>query len=77
MLADFLVHIFWDIDLSQVDLNKHSGFIISRILEKGNYQQLNWMTTHYSRQSISSVIKNSANLSTATINLWKLLLNDD
>ncbi len=67
-----LQNIFWEFDLSALDFNKYSAFVIERILEKGREEHIKWMFKSYSKSHIKSVLESSTTLSQKTRNFWKL-----
>lgn len=75
MLPDFLDQLFWDTDLNNIDLTSHAGFVISRILEKGSWQHVNWLFKNFSQEQIKQVVSFSHNISQATANLWHLFFD--
>lgn len=37
ILSQFSKHLFWDIDTFELDINVHAKFIISKVIQYGNY----------------------------------------
>jgi len=67
--ADIL---FWDVDLTHIDLHKHRRFIITRLLTMGRPEHVRWVLRSYSRQEIIQAIKSSRNMDPKTANFWAL-----
>ena len=71
----FLKRYFWDVDLAQLDIEKHSRFIIERILERGRLEAVRWMEETFSPLQIKQVIKTSKNLSPRSANFWSFIFH--
>lgn len=67
---------FWDVDFSSLDL-KNSGFIIKRVLDRGNTGSIKWLVNNFSRNDIKDTIMNSRDLSQKTANFWSDVYNLD
>jgi hypothetical protein len=59
--------LFWDVDLEALSIEKDWFFIIERVLEFGDIQDLKCLVLTFSKDQIQSVIKNSRILSPRTI----------
>ncbi len=71
-MPNHLTKFFWDVDPSQLDVNKDLFFIIERILEYGDDHSLKWLRNIYSNKDIVKVVKASKKLSKKTVNLWQI-----
>jgi len=49
-------HLFWDTNIDNIDLEKHSRFIIERVVMRGNISDWKWMHRIYSKEIISRKI---------------------
>jgi hypothetical protein len=78
-IPGFLKKYFWDVDFLKLDKNKHSYFIIERILEYGDKKALKWLKENFEEKAIKNVLLTSKNLSPKTANFWQLIfgLNKD
>lgn len=70
-LPDYLRVYFWDIEIEELDLQLHSQFIISRILNEGNDQALKWLFDFYDQETIKNTVKVSRTLSLKTARCWQ------
>ncbi len=52
--------LFWDVDVSNLDWDKHKQLILSRVIERGNYKELQDITAHYGIQETRDIIKKIA-----------------
>ena len=68
---------FWDVNLEDLNLKRHSRFIIERILEYGDQEAVKWMQENYEPQKIKKVLKNSQKLSKKSANYWALVYDLD
>lgn len=48
---------FWDTKPQNISIEKHSTYIIERLLEFGDIEQLDWLNTIYPRNTIIDTIK--------------------
>lgn len=75
MRNTILKPIFWDIDVEKLDTKKHSRYVIERILEYGNLDQVRFMFKTYSKEKIIKVVKTSRQFSKKTANFWAFYYN--
>lgn len=67
--------LFWDVDLENIDSEKHARYIIERILEFGNDGEVKWLFRHYPRSLIRDTMRRSRSvLHEKTKALWTLIL---
>lgn len=58
VVADNLSQIlFWDVDSSQIDLEKESAFIIQRVFEMGSWSDWCFIKSYYGLEKIVSISK--------------------
>lgn len=74
-LPSFLKKYFWDVDSDSLNLKENSFFIITRLLEYGDFKAVSWLLKHTKRKQIQEVIKKSRELSPKTLNFWGLFFN--
>ena len=74
-LPFFLKKYFWNVDFTELNLEKDSFFVINRILEYGDIKDLCWLFKKVERKQIEEVIIKSRELSPKTANFWGLFLN--
>lgn len=71
----FRQSLFWDVDTKTINPKRHARYIIERILDFGNDDEVRWMWRTYSRSLIADVVKKSRVLQPQSRNLWLLLTN--
>lgn len=62
-LPEQVLTLLWDVDISQIDIDKHQKYIIERIVEYGDIAEIKWMQSVYSREQISRVVSDSKRIS--------------
>lgn len=71
IMPRYVVNYFWGDDLNDLDTQKHSKYIIETILEKGDFDAVNWLIEEYG----ASVVKNifpQLRLSNKSKNYWNM-----
>ena len=71
---DKFKRIFWDVDVSSVDIDRYDLYIIERILDFGKIQEINWMFDRYSKETIKKALYTRRGLSKMSFSFWKLIL---
>ncbi len=69
----FRQSLFWDVDPKTIHPKRHARYIIERILDFGNDDEVRWMWRTYPRSFIRDVVKNSRVLHDPTRSLWSRL----
>ncbi|PIV52238.1 MAG: hypothetical protein COS17_10235 [Elusimicrobia bacterium CG02_land_8_20_14_3_00_37_13] len=65
-----LKNIFWDTNIEKIYANRHSEYIIERILEFGDIKAVKWVFKKYPKTKIIKVIKNKRGFSKKSISFW-------
>ena len=65
--------LFWDTDVSKLDTQKNATYIIERIMDFGNDDEVRWMRKYYPKELIASICKSSKELHKSSRNLWTKL----
>lgn len=72
---DFRQSLFWDTNPQKIDVKKNARYIIERILELGQPNDIAWMFGQYSKSDIKKVINlPRSQVSPKSKALWELLL---
>ena len=70
----FRQSLFWDVDTKTIDLKKHARYIIERILDLGNDQEIKWLVHYYPPELIKDALNRSRGvLHEKTKALWMLI----
>jgi len=59
--------LLWDVDPDQVDLEKHAGFLIPRIMDRGTMEHVMWAWDFYGAGRIQDVLVQAPCLQKKTI----------
>jgi addiction module HigA family antidote len=62
LLSKVRSHLFWDIDISKLDDQKHRKFIIQRILERGNGEEVEELMQFYGKAFITGLLPTITNV---------------
>lgn len=65
---------FWDVKFEELSMEDNSRFIVERILNYGDHQDIKWLLAHTQRSDIKSIINKSRTLNPKTRNFWETLL---
>lgn len=76
-MADELAHdpllsrlrpgLFWDVDLSRLDSQQHPNFIIERVAERGNLEEMRLVWDYYEHDRIEQALLAARGLTPKTI----------
>ena len=70
-------HLFWDVNLQEIDPQKNKRFIIERILSRGDLDDFHWASVYYDKELIKNVLINNRTLDAKSQNFWCLYFNID
>jgi len=63
---------FWDTNTNNLSLDKNATYIIERLLELGDVDELEWINKNYSKEQILNTVQNSRRISPKTGNFFSL-----
>lgn len=66
--------LFWDVDPKTIDPEKNAVYVIERILDFGNDNEVRWMWNYYEHDLIRQVLAKSRVLSPQTRAFWNVLM---
>ncbi len=69
-IPDFLKTFLWDVDISEIDIEKNKNYVIERILEYGDIPEVEWLFSNFRKDDIVKVLKKSKRLSAKTGNYF-------
>ena len=71
----FRQSLFWDVDPKTIDPEKHARYIIERILNFGDTEEMRWLFSYYSKAEIKRVMElPRSQVHEKSKALWSLLL---
>ena len=76
-IDDFSPHLFWDVDLSGFDFEKHKVHLINKVLEFGLIGDWNLLKQTYGLETIKEVSLNLRSLDVVTLSYLSALFNID
>lgn len=67
--------LFWDVDLSFLDSKEHSSYIIERVLDFGDDEDIRWLFSTYPKAVIRETLEHSrGTIHAKSKALWSLVL---
>ncbi|MFH1294988.1 MAG: hypothetical protein ABIH84_00155, partial [bacterium] len=66
---------FWDVKPKELSVEKNADYIIERLLELGDLEQLEWLNNTYSKEKIVNTLQHSKRLTPKTCNFFSLYYN--
>jgi len=66
---------FWDMDYTKLDFNNGKNYIISRIIQNGNYDDIKILFTYYGSNTIKDEVVKIKYLDDKTLNMMSLLFD--
>ncbi len=67
-----LVPLFWDTDVSELDLDRDAHAIVERVLRLGRPEHLRWLLARYPAETIARVVRRSVNLDRRSAQYWRI-----
>ncbi len=65
--------LFWDADPKSIDPRRHARYIIERILDLGDAEEVRWMARTYSLRLIRDTLARSRVIHEKSRSLWELV----
>ena len=66
---------FWDTQPSSLDIRKDCSFIVRRLLEWGDLEEVRWLLKTYSLKDLKRELKSCRSLSPKSASFWAILLD--
>jgi hypothetical protein len=66
---------FWDVAFEKLTIEKHSRFLVERILNYGDMNAIKWLLTWAKQDFIKTIVDKSRNLNAKSKNFWKIKLD--
>ena len=57
-ISDFSASLFWDVDKTSLDFEKHAIHVIDKALNHGTWQDFRTVLEYYGREKVAEVVKN-------------------
>lgn len=68
--------LFWDVDLNQIDLKKHDKFIIVRIFERGDVEDIRQCRRFYNPEKIKSALLATKHILATRLHLAAAIIDE-
>lgn len=65
----FPPRLFWDTDPDNIDFTKQSVWVIRRVFERGNIDNIMELLVYYGNEQVAEVLKNTPGLKTGDMHL--------
>ncbi len=59
--------LFWDVNVQQIDLEKHQASVIERIMLRGRYEEYKAMMRYYGREIVKKTMLNARYMDKRTL----------
>ena len=69
--------IFWDVNLDKLDIDEKSDFVIARVFERGDVEDIRKCRRYYGDEKIEKVILNVRFLPEHRLNLAAVIINHE
>ena len=67
--------LFWDVDRSTLNPTEHSDFVIRRVLNRGDIDDIKWILSLYGSEKVRDVFVWARGLSPRSSNFWQAYFN--
>ena len=67
--------LFWDVDYEHLDYDKYANFVIERVFEKGDVEDIRQCRRYYGDEKVSKVLLNAKYISLNRIYLAAAIIN--
>ena len=75
LIPENITRLFWDVDRDAVDSRSHRAYIIRRVMDYGNIEDVKWMLATYTTEEIVEVLRKSRGLSRKSAYFWSAHFN--
>jgi len=72
-IKDFSKHLFWDVNISEIDFDKHKKFIIKKTLQFGLYNDWQLIVKLYDIKKIAEIATKIRDLDIRTANFISII----
>jgi hypothetical protein len=67
--------LFWDVNVDEVDLEKHSASVIERIATRGRLEEFRAMVEFYGKETVKNILLNARYLDKRTLSYCSLIFD--
>lgn len=62
--------LFWDVDFRSLDVDKHTAFVIVRVMERGNREEVRIVWNYFGEETIKKCLLSARSLSPRTVSYF-------
>jgi len=77
MTPTFDKRIFWDVNFEKLDIDAKADFVITRVFERGDIEDIRQCRRYYGDEKIEKVILNARFLPEHRMNIAAVIINHD
>lgn len=56
-ITDFSPHLFWDVDIAKLEMDKNMRLLTERVIQRGNRNDLDKLLSHYGKKEVAEILK--------------------
>lgn len=60
-LPNFVTVLLWDTEPAQIDLGKHSAYVMERVMTRGTWDAMRWLRRTYAREELAAFLARHGN----------------
>lgn len=64
---------FWDVDVKKLDPEKKPYFVISRLLDRGDFKAAKWVKNNFKDDLVRETLQNYRDFSLKSASFWALI----
>jgi len=70
MIKELGAYLFWDVDVSKLDLETNAAYIIPRVMVYGNWDEVRFLFRYYPEATLREALVKAPSLQKLTINFF-------
>lgn len=55
-LPHYVAKLFWEVDITTVDPEKHQDYVLERVMSRGGWEAMRWLMRTYSRNVLGAFL---------------------
>lgn len=72
-----LCRLFWDVDISEIDLSAHAQWVVERVLEYGDFNDVQALILSFGRSGFLDIVSRARFSSRKTMRFWETMLKQE
>ena len=74
-ISDFSAYLFWDVDISKFDLNKHAPQLTQKVIESGQLSDWELLLALYGKNKVKDIVLSLRSISPVTLSFLSNYFN--